>query len=241
MTHIRVMNAMQKTAVGYVRVSTERQATEGVSMEAQEARIRAWAAYQGIELAAVHVDAGLSGGRADNRPGLQAALADVCKRRGILVVYSLSRMARSTTDAGNISKRLEKAGADLVSLSEKIDTTSAMGRFVYRMLASLAELEREQISERTTDALAFKRRQGKRISGRIPYGYRLEGKDLVEVPAEQEVIRLILEWRARGISLRAIAAELEARQVTRQNGSTSWPSNVVLMIARRAAKLREVA
>lgn len=241
MTQIRVMKTPQKVAVGYVRVSTERQASEGVSLEAQRERIEAWAAYQGISLAAVHVDAGLSGGRADNRPGLQAALADVCKRRGILVVFSLSRMARSTTDAGNLSKRLEKAGADLVSLSENLDTTSAMGRFVFRLIASLAELEREQIVERTTSALAFKRRQGKRISGKIPYGYRLEGSDLVEVPDEQAVIRLILEWRARGISLRAIAAELETRQVTRQNGATSWPSNVVLMIARRAAKLREAA
>lgn len=85
------MKTLAKMVVGYVRVSTERQASEGVSMEAQEARIRAWAATQGLEVAAVHVDAGLSGGRADNRPGLQAALSDVCKRRGVLVVYSLSR------------------------------------------------------------------------------------------------------------------------------------------------------
>lgn len=241
MTHIRVMKTTQKTAVGYVRVSTERQASEGVSLDAQRERIEGWAIANGLTLASVHVDAGLSGGRADNRPGLQAALADACKRRGVLVVYSLSRVARSTRDALAIAERLDKAGADLVSLSEAIDTTSAAGKMVFRMLAVLAEFERDLVSERTTSALAFKRRQGLRISGKIPYGYRLDGKDLVEVPHEQEAIRLILEWRARGISLRAIAAELEARQVTRQNGSTSWPSNVVLMIARRAAKLREAA
>ncbi len=241
MTHIRVMKTHQTAAVGYVRVSTERQASEGVSLEAQRERIEGWATANGLTLAACYVDAGLSGGRADNRPGLQAALVDACKRRAPLVVYSLSRVARSTRDALTIAERLEKSGADLVSLSEAIDTTSAAGKMVFRMLAVLAEFERDLCSERTTSALAFKRRQGLRISGKIPYGYRLEGKDLVEVPAEQEAIRLILEWRARGISLRAIAAELEARQVTRQNGSTSWPSNVVLMIARRAAKLREAA
>ena len=241
MTHISIMRMTQKDAVGYVRVSTERQASEGVSLEAQEARIRAWAAAQGLEVAAVHVDAGLSGGKAANRPGLQAALSDACRRHAPLVVYSLSRMARSTKDALAISERLDKAGADLVSLSEAIDTTSAAGKMVFRMLAVLAEFERDLVSERTTSALAFKRRQGERISGKIPYGYRLEGRSLVEVPAEQEVIRLILEWRARGISLRTIAAELETRQIPRQNGSRVWPSNVALMIARRAAKLREAA
>ncbi len=241
MTHISVMRTTQKAAVGYVRVSTERQASEGVSLDAQTARIRSWAAGQGLEVAAVHVDAGLSGGKAANRPGLQAALADACKRRAPLVVYSLSRMARSTKDALAIAERLEKSGADLVSLSESIDTTSAAGKMVFRMLAVLAEFERDLVSERTTSALAFKRRQGERISGKIPYGYRLEGRSLVEVPAQQDVIRIILEWRARGISLRAIAAELEARQIPRQNGSHVWPSNVVLMIARRAAKLREAA
>jgi DNA invertase Pin-like site-specific DNA recombinase len=235
------MKTHQTSAVGYVRVSTERQASEGVSLEAQRERIEGWATANGLTLAACYVDAGLSGGRADNRPGLQSALVDACKRHAPLVVYSLSRVARSTRDALTIAERLEKSGADLVSLSEAIDTTSAAGKMVFRMLAVLAEFERDLCSERTTSALAFKRRQGLRISGKIPYGYRLAGKDLVEVPAEQEAIRLILEWRARGISLRAIAAELEARQVTRQNGSTSWPSNVVLMIARRAAKLREVA
>ncbi len=236
-----VMKSTVKIAVGYVRVSTERQASEGVSLEAQEARIRAWAAAQGLELAAVHVDAGLSGGRADNRPGLQAALSDVCRRRAPLVVYSLSRVARSTRDALAIAERLEKAGADLVSLSEAIDTTSAAGKMVFRMLAVLAEFERDLVSERTTSALAFKRRQGLRISGKIPYGYRLEGSQLVAVEEEQAAIRLMIRMRADGLSLRAIAGELERRQIRRQNGSHVWPSNVVLMTIRRTEKLAAAA
>ena len=123
------MKSTAKAAVGYVRVSTERQASEGVSLEAQRARIEAWATANGLTLAVedVHVDAGLSGGRADNRPALQAALAEACKRRAPLVVYSLSRVARSTKDALAIAERLDKAGADLVSLSESIDTTTAAG------------------------------------------------------------------------------------------------------------------
>ena len=127
-------------AVGYVRVSTEGQATEGVSLEAQKGRIEAWCSANGYTLAAMHVDAGLSGKRADNRPGLQAALADVCKSGGVLVVYSLSRLARSVPDAFRISERLAKRGADLVSLSESIDTTSAMGRAFYGFMAVMNAL-----------------------------------------------------------------------------------------------------
>ena len=83
-------------AVGYVRVSTELQAQEGISLEAQQARIRAWCEGNGYTLAGIHIDAGLSGSRSDNRPGLQAALSEACRTKAALVVYSLSRLARST-------------------------------------------------------------------------------------------------------------------------------------------------
>src|SRR2546427_10779418 len=86
-------------AVGYVRVSTEGQAQKGVSLEAQEAKIRAWCEANNYSMLALHNDAGLSGSRSDNRPGLQAALNEACKGKTALVVYSLSRLARSTKDA----------------------------------------------------------------------------------------------------------------------------------------------
>ena len=116
-----------KTATAYIRVSTEGQATEGVSLEAQKAKIVAWCVANDIPMGNVFVDAGISGSRADNRPSLSAALDCVCSDSGVLVVYSLSRLARSTKDTILISERLEKAGADLVSISEKLDTTSAAG------------------------------------------------------------------------------------------------------------------
>src|SRR3712207_4498824 len=99
-------------AIGYVRVSTEGQAVEGVSLEAQQERIRQWSALNGYTLTALHVDSGLSGCRSDNRPGLQLALSQACKQKAALVVYSLSRLARSTKDALCISDRLAKHGAD---------------------------------------------------------------------------------------------------------------------------------
>jgi site-specific DNA recombinase len=159
------------TAIGYIRVSTEGQVVDGVSLDAQRAKIEAWATLNDYELTAVHVDAGISGKSAANRPALQAALAD-CRKGSALVVYSLSRLARSTKDTIEISERLAKSGADLVSLSEKIDTTSAAGKMVFRMLAVLAEFERDQISERTASCHAAQEGPRQERVGAVPYGLR---------------------------------------------------------------------
>lgn len=230
-----------KVAHGYIRVSTAGQASEGVSLEAQQARIEAWAVANGYSLASVHVDAGLSGGRADNRPGLQAALADVCRRRGVLVVYSLSRMARSTKDTLAIAERLDRAGADLVSLSESIDTTSAAGRMVFKMLAVLAEFERDLTAERTTAALRHLRAEGRRVSGREPYGWRFSADGRLEpLEDEQRGLERMRALRAEGLSLRAIGAALEAAGYLPKN-APSWRPNVVAACIRRAEEMEKAA
>jgi len=223
-------------AIGYIRVSTDQQVLDGVSLDAQQAKVRAWAAVNDYDLVSVYVDAGLSGGRADNRPQLQAALDHVCKIGGALVVYSLSRLARSTKDTLVISERLDRAGADLVSLSEKIDTTTAAGKMVFRMLAVLSEFERDQLAERTKMALAYKRSNSERISGRIPFGYELaaDGTHLVENDQEQVIIRLIVDLREQGLSYQGIADELTRRGINPKN-STVWHSKVVMEIFKRAA------
>jgi DNA invertase Pin-like site-specific DNA recombinase len=224
-------------AIGYVRVSTEEQARDGVSLDAQRARIAAWAAANGAELLAVHVDAGLSGAKAHNRPALQAALTDACKRKAALVVYSLSRLARSTTDAIAISERLNKAGADLVSLSEKIDTTSAAGKMVFRMLAVLSEFERDIISERTAAAMQHKRAQHEYTGGLVLYGWQLAGDGATLTPnyLEQATIRDAHELKTAGLSLRAIGARLEAEGLLPRSGGR-WHAKTVsnLLAAPRA-------
>jgi len=223
-------------AIGYVRVSTTGQADDGVSLDAQRDRIAAWCRASEFDLAGVHVDAGISGKRSDNRPALQAALDDVCRRRGVLVVYSLSRLARSTKDTLAISERIEKAGADLVSLSEKIDTTSAAGKMVFRMLAVLAEFERDLVAERTSVAMQHKRQRGERV-GRVPYGFDLatDGVQLVENPDEQRVLELIGELRASGYSLREIADELTNRGISPKGKGQRWSFGTIQRIVKRAA------
>ena len=223
-------------AVGYLRVSTEGQATEGVSLDAQKARIRAWCDTNGYTLANVHTDAGLSGKRADNRPGLQAALGEVCKTGGALVVYSLSRLARSTKDAISIADRLHKADTDLVSLTERIDTTSAAGKMVFRMLAVLAEFERDLVSERTAAALAHKASKGERVGG-IPFGFRLadDGVTLLADEREQAAIGTMKALRANGWTYRAIAAELTRLGVPTKKGHERWTHQAVRSVLQRAA------
>ena len=222
--------------VGYVRVSTTDQAVEGVSLDAQKGRIAAWAEAGGytVNPGDVHEDAGISGKRADNRPGLVAALDAVCAHGGVLVVYSLSRLARSVRDTLAIAERLERAGADLVSLSERIDTTSAAGKMVFRMLAVLAEFERDLIAERTRAALAFKRSRGECI-GQVPYGLRLaeDGRTLAADDEEIQTLSLMRRLRSGGMSPRAIAGELSRLGVPTKNGGPRWAHTTVARILRR--------
>jgi hypothetical protein len=221
-------------AIGYIRVSTEQQAGEGVSLEAQRARIQAWCLANGADLGPVFCDAGISGKRTTNRPELQRAL-DACKAGCVLVVYSLSRLARSTKDTLVIGERLEKAGADLVSLSEKIDTTSAAGKMVFRMLAVLAEFERDLVSERTAGAMNHKKAKGERV-GTIPFGYDLgvDGVSLVVNEAEHNVLQVITDLRGQGLSLRDIAEELNRRGIPTKKGG-SWGFTTIGRIVNRAA------
>ena len=222
-------------AIGYIRVSTATQAHNGVSLDAQKDKIKAWCKVNGYRLDTVFSDRGMSARRADNRPQLQKALKAVCKsRKAALVVYSLSRLARSTRDAINIAERLDKSGADLVSLSEKLDTTSAAGKMMFRLLAVLAEFERDLTSERTKTALQHKKANGQRV-GSIPYGFDLadDGVMLIGNPSEQAVIDEIKIMRKRGMKLQQIAGELSERNIPTKTGNTYWSHQSIDVILKR--------
>lgn len=223
-------------AVGYIRVSTAGQAENGVSMDAQEAKVKAWANLTGCDETVILRDAGMSGSRADNREGLQHAL-NIIGDGDALVVYSLSRLARSTKDTLEISELLQKRNANLVSISESIDTTTAAGKMVFRMLAVLNEFERDVISERTRTALQHKKAKGEKTGGDIPFGFSLDAGTnlLVENPAEQKAVRLIRKLRLKGYSLRAICDELEAEGHRTKTGKDRWHPYVVSSILKRAA------
>lgn len=222
------------TAIAYIRVSTERQATEGVSLEAQRARIEAWCSANGYQLGAVFVDAGVSGGRMDTRPELLKALASL-KKGQALVAYSLSRLARSTKDALTIGEMVAKKGADLVSLTERVDTTTAAGKMMFQMLAVLAEFERNLISERTATAMKHLKASRRAYTSRTPYGFERSGDDLVEVQGEVATIAEIRAARAAGKTFQAIADSLNNRGIATKTGKAWFPATVQQVITRAAA------
>ena len=229
--------SITKSAVGYIRVSTQGQASNGVSLDAQRARIEAWAVANGYRLLGIYAEnGGASGGRADNRPQLRLALDAACKKGRALVVYSLSRLARSTRDSIEIADRLARARADLVSLSENLDTTSAAGKMLFRMLAVLAEFESDLVGERTSAALQHKRAHGERTGG-VPFGSNLaaDGVHLTANAEEQAAVHQIVTMRREGCSYRAIGAALERQGVRPKRGRT-WHAKVIRSIARRAAE-----
>lgn len=230
----RANGAAKKTnlircAIGYARVSTTDQAEFGISLDAQTDRIRAWCLSNNYELGGMYVDRGLSGGRSDNRPALQEALHSI-KEGDSLVVYSLSRLARSTRDTLMIAETLERRGADLVSLSERIDTTSSTGKMVFRMLAVLSEFERDVISERTSMAMKHLRSMGKYTGGFQPYGYRNVDGVLEEIPHEMEVVRIVHRLREDGLSLRRICGWLLANAFYTRTGREFQPIQVARIL-----------
>jgi len=212
---------------------SEHKRLDGVSLDAQEARIRSWARAMDAELLAVYRDEGMSGSRADNRPGLQSAIEAACSNKAALVVYSLSRFCRSTRDTIAISEMLDKAGADLVSLSERIDTTSASGRMIFRMLAVLSEFERDQISERTRAALAHKRTKGE-ATGHAPFGFfevGPDGRTLIPNDEEQRVLGVIERLERKGLSQRKIVSSLNSRGLPTKTGGR-WTRGSLRSILR---------
>jgi len=190
--------------VGYVRVSTDEQAREGLSLDAQEEKIKAYCTAKGWRLVRIYRDEGFSG-KDLNRPALQEMLRDL-EADGIqaVVVAKLDRLTRSVRDLGYLIDDLFD-GVALASVEESLDTTTAGGRFVLHILGAVAQWERETISERTRSTLRFKRERGEWV-GRIPYGFRI-GPDgrLVEDPEGIRNIRRMKRLRRRGRSYREIA------------------------------------
>jgi site-specific DNA recombinase len=223
-------------AIGYIRVSTEEQSREGVSLEMQTAKIRAYAELNDIELVGIYGDPGISGKSIKARPGVQAVMDLVARKRiEHVIIYKLDRLARNTVETLEMVEAMDKASVALHGITEKLDTQSAIGRFVVRTLASLAEMERDMISERTTAALQSKKANGQRV-GEIPFGYALadDGIHLEEDEMEQEIIERIHNLKGKGYSFRGIADELNRDGYQTKKGK-SWTHRQVSRILKEAA------
>ena len=199
-------------AVIYARFSPRRNEDECESIETQYNYCDNYCKFHNLEILGHFRDDGLSGANAVNRPGLQEAIRTTIAHKAILVIYSLSRLARNTRETIEISEKLDAAKANLCSCTENIDTSTAMGDAFFKIIAVLAELERKQISERTRDAMLFHQANGRRMSHRLPFGFKLDPEDpnrIVLCEYEQNVITRVLTMYGEQLSLRKIAKRLE--------------------------------
>ena len=205
--------------MGYGRVSTDEQAATGAGMAAQRDGITREAERRGWELVGIYEDGGASGRSLDGRPGLSAALGALAAGEAdALVVLRLDRLSRSLIDFAGLLERARREGWAVIALDLGVDTTTPAGELVANVMGAVAQWERRVTGERTRAALAVRRSEGVRL-GRPP-----------SIPPDvRERMRIA---RTSGMTLRAIAAELNQDAVPTGQGGRQWhPESVRRAIA----------
>lgn len=216
-------------AIAYVRVSTEEQ---HFGPEAQRAAIESYAKSKGLTLGAIFTETVSGGAPLDERPVLWEAIEAAKERRaGVFLVAKRDRLARDACTSLLLERDLETAGVHIDSADGSGNGQGPEDKLLRTMLSAIAEYERSLIRARTKAALAAKVRRGERSAGSIPFGQRLahDGVHLEDHPAEQAVIRRVVEAHRRGLSLRAIAAELAD---TPGRGAKWNPPTIARILAR---------
>lgn len=206
--------------VGYIRVSTDRQAASGLGLDAQRTAIEQYAARQGREIIEIYVET--ESGKLKDRPELNAALAHCRKTKATLLIAKLDRLARNVA----FVSALMETGTEFVA----VDAPFA-NKLMIHVLSAVAEWEREQISERTKVALAAAKARGVKLG---TYGAVLGAQKRAEANRFAETIRpAFVDARNAGcITLREYAAHLTASGVPTPNGGRWHASNVSLLLRR---------
>ncbi len=216
--------------IGYIRVSTEGQAKDGVSLENQYKRIAAYCEYKDFELEDVIQDAGVSGGINKARAGFIDLLNRI-EAGGVkaVILYSLERLSRDMLTLLALERLLEEQGVELHTIEGQIDTSSPDGFMSFAMRAFMGEMERRQVKHRTKKAMEFKKSNGQ-VVGSIPYGYRREGKDLMPDLNEQATTKTICQLYEKGTKLSGIVRTLNGQGQKTRTGKPWTPTQVKRII-----------
>lgn len=214
-----------KRAALYIRVSTLEQAQEGYSVGEQKERLIAYCKAKDWLIADIYVDGGYTGSNI-NRPGIQKLIAETDKF-DLVLVYKLDRLSRSQRDTLYLIEEVFRPNnVDFISMQESFDTSTPFGKAMIGLLAVFAQLEREQIKERTWMGRVARAKTGLyHGGGYIPIGYEYEDGKLIINPYEAEQVRKIFEWYLAGSSLKAITDRLHDEGYTNKYSSyNSWSS-----------------
>ena len=235
-------NVTARRAIGYVRVSTDMQASEGISLEAQEAAIQQYCALHGLKLVAICKDV-LSGGK-EQRPGLQEALRMLERSGDVLVVLKFDRLSRSIRHFCELYETYFKDGTkELVAIRESIRLDSALGRALINILLVFAQMEREATGERTREAIHHIRQSGYHF-GKVPYGKKTIAapdnprmKVLVDDEAELAVIAQLKAWAAQDVGITEMSHRLNAAGTPPPQGKR-WTKSLIYNLRLRLSHIQ---
>ncbi|TPR26248.1 recombinase family protein [Apilactobacillus micheneri] len=206
-----------KHAVGYIRVSTSSQAIDGYSLEAQKNKIQNYCKTNNLILDKIYSDEGISGSSIAKRPGIQELIYDAKQKMfDTVVVWKNSRIARNTRDLLSMVDVFQKHGISFASVSEKIDLDSAQGRFMFTIMGTVSELERNNIAENVYLGMYKRAQDGYATVGRV-LGYKPgidnNGKKQLQIDNDEAVIiKIIFNKFISGSGFRSIANYLNKNQ-----------------------------
>jgi len=201
----------KKAVAIYIRVSTDAQREEGYSIDAQKEMLQAHCVSKGLKGYVYYIDGGFTGSNIE-RPEMQRLISDVKQNKiSHVVVYKLDRLSRSQKDTLYLIEDVfNPYGVDFISMSESMDTSTPLGRLMLGILSAFAQLERENIRERTRMGMRERVKSGKWMGGgRTPFGYDYDESRGTLVPnKDAERVRKIYELYLKGHSTANIAQTL---------------------------------
>jgi len=208
---------------GYIRVSTEHQANEGVSLAEQESRLRGYAQSLGMKVAEIFIEAGVSGGKPLAKRPKGSQLLSRVKDGDHIAVAKLDRFSRSSADALNTIEDLTKRNITLSCLDMGgAVNTNGVGKLVFSILCAVAEMERTRIAERVSDAKAHLRKGQYFLGGKLAAGHSVKNGKLVADPLWKKAVAAMTKWRADNKTYRQIADLVKEEYAISMDSSTAF-------------------
>ena len=224
------MDAQPIKAAIYTRVSTEDQAKEGFSLDAQLDKLKSYCNARDWIIGGIYIDDGYSG-RNVKRPAYIRMIEEMDKWDTILVI-KMDRIHRNSKNFMLMMEQLKKLGKEFVSMTESLDTSTAMGRFVMDIIQRIAQLESEQIGERVYIGMEQKARTNGGVLGfNIPYGYDYKEGKLTLNKSEANIIKDIFEMYRNKLSMKKIAENLNKNSIPTKLNKT-WRSQTISLILK---------